>query len=96
MNERRDTVDAVMPHLLTLDDCHHLTATGVSDVDSFDEQTVKACTSCGTLTVRGDNLHISRLNLESGELSLDGTVRSMTYENLPTRADGGLLRRLFR
>ena len=42
-----------MPHNLILEDRRTLTVSGVSDVDSFDEQTVVVFTDMGELTVRG-------------------------------------------
>jgi sporulation protein YabP len=68
-----------VPHTLILENRKSLTATGVSDVDSFDEQTVVAYTEMGELTVKGRNLHISRLNVDTGELTLDGEILSMYY-----------------
>lgn len=69
--------------------------TGVSDVDSFDEQTVVVYTDLGELTVHGRGLHINKLSLDSGELTLDGEVVSLTYtDNQPNK--GGLLSKLFR
>ena len=38
----------------------------VSDVDSFDDQTIVAYTDLGELVVRGHGLHINRLNMETG------------------------------
>lgn len=84
-----------LPHSLILENRKALTLTGVSDVDSFDEQAVVAYTDLGELTVRGENLHISKLSLETGELTLDGEIGSMVYtENQPRSA--GFLSKLFR
>ena len=84
-----------LPHSLILENRKALTLTGVSDVDSFDEQAVVAYTDLGELTVRGKNLHISKLSLETGELTLDGEIGSMVYtENQPKSA--GFLSKLFR
>lgn len=86
---------AKLPHSLILENRKALTLTGVSDVDSFDEQAVVAYTDLGELTVRGKNLHISKLSLETGELTLDGEIGSMVYtENQPRSA--GFLSKLFR
>lgn len=81
-------------HILTLDNRRELRATGVSNVDSFDEQTVVAYTSLGQLIVRGENLHIEKLSVETGEMTLTGNVASMSYVGDEKR--GGALSRLFR
>ncbi|WBY63445.1 MAG: Sporulation protein YabP [Thermocaproicibacter melissae] len=84
-----------MPHSLILENRRTLTATGVSNVDSFNDETVVAITDLGDLTVHGSNLHIDKLNLETGELTLDGDITSMTYtEN--RSSGGGVFSRLFK
>lgn len=73
-----------MPHSLIMKDRSQLTLSGVTDVDSFDEVAIIAYTDYGELTVKGENLHISMLNIDTGELSIDGTVSSLTYlDNQP-------------
>lgn len=73
-----------MPHSLIMKDRSQLTISGVTDVDSFDEVAIIAYTDYGELTVKGENLHISMLNIDTGELSIDGTVSSLTYlDNRP-------------
>lgn len=77
-----------MPHNLILEDRRSLSVSGVSDVDSFDEQTIVAYTDKGELTVRGNSLHINRLSIETGELSVEGDIISLTYANEQPRSAG--------
>lgn len=70
---------ADMPHSLSLDERHHLTVTGVSEVLSFDETEVIMDTTLGLLTVEGEQLHVEKLSLDVGELTLEGTVDSLQY-----------------
>lgn len=72
-----------------------LTVTGVKDVDSFDEQTVVAFTILGELTIRGEELHITSLNLDIGEISMQGNIESLTYSDVEPRA-GGIFSRIFK
>ncbi len=67
------------PHTLTMRDCRLLEMRGVTDVISFDEETVELSTVCGLLTVEGNGLHVKVLNLAEGTVSLDGTVTALTY-----------------
>lgn len=83
-----------LPHSVILENRKAFTATGVSNVDSFDEQTIVAYTDLGELVVKGRGLHINRLNIETGELTLTGEVDSLTYTQ--GRQNGGMLSRLFR
>ena len=82
-----------LPHHLVLEDRRALTVSGVSDVDSFDELTVVIYTEMGELTVKGQGLHINRLNVETGDLTLEGSIDSLTYAEVHSRSGGffGLL-----
>ena len=83
------------PHLITLSERRMLSVSGVQDVDSFDEMTIVIYTDLGELTVKGNGLHITRLNIETGDLTLDGTVESLTYTDVRNRS-GGFFGKLFR
>jgi len=82
------------PHKLALDGRNRLTMSGVTEVESFDEQMVVLHTAVGTLVVRGTNLHLQLLSLDGGQVHVDGTVDSMTYED-DVRSSGSFLSRLF-
>ena len=84
-----------MPHNLVLEDRKMLTVSGVSDVDSFDEQTVIVFTDMGELTVRGSNLHINRLSVEVGELTVEGNIAALIYTDEAPKS-GGFFSRVFR
>ena len=82
-------------HNIRLEGRKALTATGVSNVDSYDDQTIVAYTGMGELTIRGKGLQISHLNVETGELAVDGEISAMIYtENQPRNA--GIFAKLFR
>ena len=83
-------------HRVSMENRRALEITGVTDIDSFDEQTVAVFTDVGELVVRGSSLHISRIDVETGEVNLEGgRIDGVTYtDQRPNR--GGLLSRLFR
>lgn len=72
------------PHHVIMEDRSRLSVTGVEDVLGFDESEIIARTSQGNLLIRGTGLHISKLTLDSGEVSIDGMVRELCYEEAPT------------
>ncbi|MCH5303973.1 MAG: sporulation protein YabP [Ruminococcus sp.] len=72
------------PHNLILDNRNKLSLTGVDDVLGFNEETVSVNTSMGDLIIRGSKLHISKLNLETGEVEIDGKVNSLQYAETKT------------
>ena len=63
-------------------------------MESFDENTIVMLTSRGTLVVRGEALHIEKLSLDGGDLRVEGSIYSLTYED-GGRERGGLFSRLF-
>ena len=68
-----------LPHSLNLEERHRLAVTGVSEVLSFDDNQVVMDTALGLLTVEGEQLHVEKLSLDVGELTLEGTVDSLQY-----------------
>ena len=48
----------------------------------------------GMLVVRGQGLHVERLQLEAGELIVEGEVGLVEYDD-SVQPRGGLLKRLF-
>ena len=63
-----------MPHSVILEGREKLTISGVTDVHSFDEEQVLLETVRGMLVVRGQGLHVERLQLEAGELIIQGEI----------------------
>lgn len=90
----RNEAKATIPHQLILQDRLQAELTGVSDVDSFDETTVIAYTPIGELTIRGNALHIKRLDLECGILTVEGHIEALQYAD--THKHSGFFGRLFR
>ncbi len=83
------------PHSVIMQDRKSLNLTGVCDVDSFDEQTIVAYTDYGELTIKGSGLHISKLNIDIGELLVEGSISSLVYtDNMPKST--GFFSRVFR
>ena len=66
-------------HTLMLDSRKNLAITGAEDVKGFNEETVSVRTVDGTLIIKGSNLHIDKLNLETGDVSVDGKINSLQY-----------------
>ena len=89
------TQDSIsLPHKLTLNERKHLTLSGVTEVVSFDDETVVLKTSLGVLTVHGQNLQLKNLSLDGGQVAVDGTGAAMIYEE--PRPEKSWLGRLFR
>lgn len=83
-----------LPHGLTLNERSRLSMTGVSEVVSFDENTVIVHTDLGTLTVQGQQLQLKQLSPDGGQVAVDGKIAALIYED--PRSDRGWLQRLLR
>lgn len=84
-----------MPHQVILEERSYLSVSGVCEVVSFDENEVTLVTSLGELTVRGEKLHITKTNTETGELLLNGEINDLTYAAAHPAA-GNFWSRVFR
>lgn len=86
-----------LPHNVIMEGREKLSVSGVEDVESFDEETIVLYTTKGMLIVKGMELHIEKLSLDGGDLSVEGTIDSLRYEE-ETRSGGGggLISRLFK
>lgn len=81
-------------HNVCLENRNELKLTGVTDVDSFDEETVSAYTDYGCLTISGSNLHIEELNLETGKLEIKGEITALVYSS-KNKKNTSLFKRIF-
>ena len=84
-----------MPHSIIIEDRKNVSISGVTDVESFDEETVILMTDLGELVIKGFGLHISKIDVVSGDLALGGEIYSIGYSDTQA-VGGGLLSRLFR
>lgn len=82
-------------HQFTLTDREEMAVEGVVSLGSFDEKEIVMETEQGLLTVRGEGLNIKQLNLEKGNIMVEGTVRAVAYED-EARQKKGLLERLLK
>jgi len=86
------------PHKLAIANRKSAAITGVTDVLAFDLHEVLLETTQGMLMIRGDDLHISRLTLEKGEVDVEGRIDSLTYSDTGGYGgkNGTFLSRLFK
>ena len=88
---------ARQPHSLLLENRRKSTISGVLDVQSFNEQEILLLTEEGKLQIKGEQLHVKQLDLEKGEVDLEGKVDSLTYLSKNTdNRDESLFKRMFR
>ncbi len=99
MEERvQSNPQAKRNHSIVLNMRNICNITGVLDVISFDEDEVILETVEGVITIKGKELHVSRLTLEKGELDIDGVFHSFSYKDGDSyhKPNESLLKRLLR
>lgn len=84
---------AKKPHSIILDNRKKLSLTGADDVLGFNEESVSVNTSLGHLVIMGSDLHISKLDLDTGEVEIDGCIDSLRYTE--NKSSKSFMQRLF-
>lgn len=82
-------------HQVNLIDREEMTIDGVLSLGSYDEKEVSMETEQGVLIVKGEGLNIKQLNLDKGNIIVDGLIRNISYDD-STHAKKGLLERFLK
>ncbi|MHB1314024.1 MAG: YabP/YqfC family sporulation protein [Christensenellales bacterium] len=69
----------VRDHVLTMENRRKAMVSGVKDVDSFNEQEIVFVIDNGLVILGGRDLHISKLNLDDGQLVIEGVILGVEY-----------------
>ena len=86
-------------HSVYMENRERVSITGVEDVESFNDAQVVLTTEQGILHVNGQDLHICKLNLDEGQLIVEGFIYLVEYEDEPQHVKnqgGGFFSRLLR
>lgn len=82
---------------IILENRSKLNVSGVVDVLNFDEQIITLETELGILIVKGSNLRLNKFNLDSTDLSVDGEIESLNYDDRAKNGKGeGLFTKIFK
>lgn len=83
---------------ITLNNRGNGVITGVNAVISFDPNEVLLETEQGMLLIKGNELNVTKLTLDKGEVEVDGRVDSFTYSDMKSglKGENGFFERLFK
>lgn len=82
---------------LILENREKLSISGVLDVLSFDDQVVIVETELGLLTIKGENLRINKLSIDTSEVIVEGEIYNLAYsENDIDKKSTGLFNKIFK
>jgi len=98
MIEDRKQLNTNVVQNLILENRSKLDISGVLDVLSFDDQVVVVETELGLLNVKGDDLRINKLNIDTSEVIVEGEIYNLSYsDKSPDKKSGGsLLGKIFK
>ena len=82
---------------IILENREKLSISGVNDVLNFDDQIVMVDTELGLLTVKGENIRITKLSLDTTEVIIEGDIASIAYsQNKQEKSSGTILSKIFK
>ena len=94
--ERKNMTTNIIQNLI-LENRSKLTISGVLDVLSFDDLVVIVETELGLLTVKGENLRINKLSIDTSEVIVEGDIYYLAYnDNNQEKKGGNLLGKIFK
>ncbi len=92
----QESVRSVSSHELKMINREKVHITGVTEVNSFDNQEIELITTQGAVRFTGEDLHVKQLTLEKGEVAIEGRIGEIIYHDVSEKTAKGILGRLFR
>ena len=81
---------------LILENREKLSISGVLDVLSFDDQIVILETELGMLTIKGEDLRINKLSIDTQDVIIEGSITSLSYSEKKKKKSTSLLGKIFK
>lgn len=85
-------------HKLSLDNRKSMNLTGIKDVVAFDLNQVLLESTLGMIHIKGNDLKVTRLSIEKGEVNIGGLIDSIVYSDVKAYGEKGksFVKRMFR
>ncbi len=87
--DERKTINTAVIQNLILENRGKLSISGVLDVLSFDDQVIMVETELGLLTIKGENLRITKLSIDTSEVIVEGNISYLAYSNKEVEKNKG-------
>ena len=95
--EERKNLNTNIIQNLVLENRNKLSISGVLDVLSFDDQIIIMETDLGLLTIKGINLKINKLSLDTSDVIIEGDINSISYSEKDIERKGeGFFSKIFK
>lgn len=79
-----------------LEDRKKLSITGVEQVESFNDNIIILVTIKGVITIEGEKLNINKLNLDDGNVKIDGSISGIVYSSKEGNKRGNFFEKMFK
>ena len=97
LDEKNSYKNTEVVQNLILENRQKLNISGVVDVISFDDQVVMVETELGLLTVKGENIRINKLSLDTSEVSVEGDISYLAYsEKTVDKSKSNIISKIFK
>lgn len=98
LEERSSNISSGVGQNVILENREKLSLSGVKDVLSFDDQIVIVETELGLLTIKGENIRINKLSIDTSEVIIEGQINSIYYsdKDLSNKEGGGIFSKIFK
>lgn len=83
-------------HNVIIENRARLSLSGVTDVDKFDDAEVLLYTSMGDLSVKGKNLKVEAVNVETGDMRVTGEIKALVWGDKDRTKKLSTFKKIFR
>ena len=73
-----------------------LPLTGIKDVLSFDDEIIVLESELGLLNIKGRDLKVNKISVETGDVIIEGTIRMFEYSDKDIAPKQSLVSRIFK
>lgn len=96
MNKDADKIE-LMNHNITIVERHNVSISGVTKIDSFDNEEFLLETTAGPLGIKGKELEIIKLDTYDGTITIKGIIDGFTYlDSGKSKKEDSVITRLFK
>lgn len=96
MELKRDGIENKKSNM-TLENRSRLVLSGVVEVVCFDDKVIILDTTLGTLTIKGQDLKMQKLDVQNGDVIIIGLINSCIYTTTESKKEkDSIIARLFR
>ncbi|CCQ97333.1 Sporulation protein YabP [[Clostridium] ultunense Esp] len=81
---------------ILVEDRNKVTITGVEQVESFNDNTIILKTIKGSMIIKGEELNVGKLNLDDGNIKIDGIINGINYMDKDLSQRGSIIGKIFK